>query len=156
MKQKWMKSNTVVQIFKYVVVGVINTVIDLAVLYLLIAIFHRGSSGPYYTLFKAISFIVAVINSYFLNKYWAFAGSGNKKSASKEGVQFAITSLVGWVINVSIATIFINTIPVLFGLTKLWPAIGALSGTVLGLVWNYFGYRFLVFRDEKPELLPPA
>ena len=60
------------QMARFAVVGVINTAVDLAVLNTLIAISHRGRSGLLYSLFKAISFLVAVLNSYWLNSRWTF------------------------------------------------------------------------------------
>jgi len=55
--------NLVPQMARFAVVGVINTAVDLAVLNTLIAVSHRGRSGLLYSLFKAISFLVAVLNS---------------------------------------------------------------------------------------------
>lgn len=56
----------------FAVVGVINTAVDLTMLNTLIAVSHRGRSGLLYSVFKAISFLVAVLNSYRLNSRWMF------------------------------------------------------------------------------------
>lgn len=29
----------------------------------------------------------------------------------------------------------------------IWINIGALSGTAVGLIWNFIGYRFIVFKE---------
>lgn len=60
------------QAAKFSLVGALNTFVDLGVLNLLI--FVTGiSAGVFYSVFKGISFIIAVINSYFWNKFWVFA-----------------------------------------------------------------------------------
>jgi putative flippase GtrA len=54
------------EVARFAFVGV-NTAVDLAVLNTLIATSHRGRAGLVYSLFKAISFVVAVLNSYSMN-----------------------------------------------------------------------------------------
>lgn len=63
------------QVVRFAIVGLMNTGVDLAVLNALIAISHRGGSGFMYSIFKAISFLVAVVNSYFMNTRWTFRQS---------------------------------------------------------------------------------
>jgi len=60
------------QFIRFVFVGGINTVLDLAVLNLLVYVF--AVTNPFiFSVCKGISFIVAVTNSYFMNKYFTFA-----------------------------------------------------------------------------------
>lgn len=88
---------------RFAVVGVINTAVDLAVLNTLIAISHRGSSGLLYSLFKAISFFVAVLNSYWLNSRWTFRYSAPENASTRVG-RFISFSVLGLAINVGIAS----------------------------------------------------
>lgn len=133
------------QAAKFVLVGVLNTFVDLGVLNILILI-TTISSGFAFSVFKGISFIVAVINSYFWNKSWTFK---RKTSADpkKEFSQFFVVSLIGFGINVGVASLVVNLIGPQFGLSeKIWANVGAIIATFSGMTWNFLGYKFVVFR----------
>ena len=92
--------------------------------------------------------------NFFGNKFWTFKKLPlaapvleEKKSAGKEVLQFFIISLIGFAINVGIAHLVVNVWGPHFGINKnLWGTIGAMCGTVLGLVWNFLGYKLVVFK----------
>ncbi len=136
------------QILRFAVVGVINTGLDLVVLNVLIAITHQGKNGVYYSVYNGIAFLVALTNSYFMNKHWTFAGQGTSNKAV-EVSEFVIVSLIGFVINVAVASAVVNWIPPVFGADKLWPSFGALCGTAVGLIWNFIGYKLVVFEKRR-------
>jgi len=128
------------QFTKFFLVGTMNTLVDLGILNLLILI-SGISSGLEYSVFKGISFLVATTNSYFWNKRWTFE-SGQKKFG-----QFLIISTIGFVINVGVASFLVNLIGPQAGLTtKVWANVGALAGSAIGLIWNFLGYKFIVFK----------
>ncbi len=129
---------------KFLVVGVLNTFIDFGVLNLLI--FFTGiAQGLWYSIFKAISFTTAVINSYFMNKFWTF--KAKEATNPKEFGQFFIVSAGGFLLNVGTASFLVNFIGPRFGISKnLWANIGALGGTVVAFLWNFAGYKFFVFK----------
>jgi putative flippase GtrA len=109
--------------------------------------------GPGYSAQKAVSFLFAVTFSYFLNKNWTFEDK-SRQEENKKRLQFFAVSLIGMLINVAVATVIVNylQIPInnilhAFFLTpKLWGTIGALGGTAVGLIWNFIGYKFIVFK----------
>ncbi len=136
------------QIIRFAVVGVINTAIDLIVLNILIHVTGHGEKGLYYSLFKAIAFVIALANSYFMNKHWTFAGQGTSNRII-EISEFTIVSLIGFVINVAVSSAVVNWIPPVFGLDKFWPSFGALCGTAIGLIWNFVGYKLVVFEKKR-------
>jgi|SRR3989344_8261201 len=130
------------QLARFVVVGGLNTLVDLGVLNIFIYLTGLAEGWPYIG-FKSASFMVAVVNSYVWNKYWTF---GSSSSEAKELVQFFAVSIVGFLINVGTAALVVN-----FGhFSGVTPAaaanIGALAGTILGLAWNFVGYKFFVFK----------
>ena len=134
----------VFQIAKFVLTGALNTFIDLGILNLLINI-SETSFGPIVSVFKGISFLLASLNSYFLNKFWTF-GIQNDKKTHKEFFQFFIVSVVGFIINVG-AFSFINCIEPQFGFShKIWANVAALAATFAGMAWNFAGYKFIVFK----------
>jgi putative flippase GtrA len=142
------------QVAKFILVGTLNTFVDWGVLNLLIFL-TAIASGPFYSVFKGAGFVIASINSYFWNKYWTFnkpvssvSQPGEQKSASKEILQFFVVSLIGFVMNVGVASLIVNWWGPQFGITaKLWANVGALCGTLVGLVWNFLGYKLIVFKS---------
>ena len=87
---------------KFVLVGALNTFIDLGVLNLLM-LFFGIASGLFFALFKGISFLVATTNSYFWNKHWTFQ-KREKVFSSQEFYKFLIVTTIGLFINVSVAS----------------------------------------------------
>jgi len=140
------KIPVIYQLAKFILVGGLNFLIDISVLSLLI--FSTGiTSGLLQSGFKAISFVVAVFNSFFWNKYWTFSYNKNKE-VFKEFPQFLTVSTIGLLINVFVDYIFVNKIPVFVVDLKSWAQLGAVIASIAALIWNYLGYKFIVFKKE--------
>lgn len=137
----------VLELAKFAAIGGLNTLLDLGVLNILISL-SGIAVGYWYTLFKACSFIVANINSYFWNKHWTFGASG--KTSAKEFGEFFGVSLVGFGINIAIASLVVNVMGAPQAISSArWANIGALSATVISLIWNFIGYKFFVFKKKS-------
>ena len=137
----------VLQIAKFVATGVLNTLLDIGVLNLLMFVFV-ANSGSSYSIFKGASFIIANINSYFWNKYWTF-GSG-KSATTKEFGQFFAVSFVWFLMITGIASLIVNFIGPVGGISMtLWANVGAIMATLASLVWNFLGYKFIVFKKQQ-------
>jgi putative flippase GtrA len=131
--------------WRFVLVGIVNTFVDLGVLNLLIQVTHTGEKGLHFMLIKTTSFMVAVMNSYYLNRSWTFSATGRQKSLVRSGSQFVIVSLIGAVVNVGTASYVATFVPPVLGLVKLWPSVAALVGTAGSFIWNFIGYKYIVF-----------
>ncbi len=133
------------QAAKFVLVGILNTFIDLGILNFLILI-SQITEGFLFSVFKGISFTVAVINSYFWNKFWTFKKSKTNQTG-KEFIQFLIVSLIGFGLNVGTASLVVNIIGPQFGFSKeIWANVGAILATFFAMAWNFIGYKFIVFK----------
>lgn len=140
------------QFGKFILVGIMNTLVDLLVLNVEMAITGIVVGGGY-SIEKAISFLFAVTFSYFINKHWTFQDK-SKEGEGKKMSQFFVVSFVGMLINVTVATIVVtylqtpvnNLLHLAFLTPKIWGTIGALGGTAIGLFWNFVGYKFWVFK----------
>mgnify|MGYP001558705825 FL=1 len=130
------------QIAKFGVVGVLNTMMDWGILNILM--FLSGVyAGLAYSGFKAISFGIAIVNSYLWNKYWTFE-SGT--SRDNEFLKFLIISAIGALINIGIASSIVNFTAPFSGLSlPIWANIAAAAATAVSMVWNFTGYKFIVF-----------
>jgi putative flippase GtrA len=134
--------------WRFIIVGIVNTFVDLGVLNLLILTTHTGQRGFDFMLIKTTSFMVAVLNSYFLNRSWTFRAKGRQKSFLHSSSQFLLVSLIGAVVNVGTASYVATFVPPLGGLEKLWPSAAALVGTACSFVWNFIGYKYFVFTSR--------
>jgi len=136
-----------IQFIKFLLVGVLNTGIDFGVLNLLM--FLTGiTSGFYYSLFKAISFTCGVTNSYIWNKRWTF--KKGKSLEKKEFSKFFSVSLVAFGVNICTASVLVNIIGPIGGISPyVWANISALAAAGFTTLINFFGYKYLVFKDKN-------
>jgi len=129
------------QFGKFATVGFLNTAIDFGILNLLIFL-TNVTQGIQIVPLNAISFSVAVINSYFWNKKWVF-------DASKKGnfVTFVLVTIIGLLINSGIVYVITTFIPpVIVSSPTLWANIAKALATAISLFWNFAGYKLIVFR----------
>lgn len=139
------KTPVILQVAKCFLTGVLNTFIDLGVLNFLMG-FLGIFSGWFYSVFKAISFSIATVNSYFWNKYWTFEKKETKPGAGEFGKLYIISG-IGLFLNVGIASLLVKVGGSQFGLSeKIWANISAGIATFIVFGWNFFGYKFLVFK----------
>lgn len=136
------------QFAKFFVVGIMNTGVDLTILNILMFVTGQNQ-GIYFSFFKTLSFLAAVIFSYYINKRWTFQDKSHNDT-EKKFYQFIGISLIGAIINVTVATLVVSIIRPIIGDSlisgQLWGNVGALCGTAVGLVWNFVGYKFIVFK----------
>lgn len=130
---------------KFALAGALSTFIDLGILNILI--WMSGiATGPSYSIFKGISFLVAVINGYFWNKRWTFEKKG-ELFVLKEFSKFLAVAAIGLLINVGIASTVVNIIGPQFGMSvKLWASVGAVTASLFAWIWNFLSSKFIVFK----------
>ncbi len=135
------------QFGKFAAIGFTNAAVDFGVLNLLISA-TSISTGKYYSLFKTVSFLVALVNSYLLNKYWAFE-AGATGGGGVEFFKFAGVAVVSILINVSVASYVVNSINPLFGFSVyVWANVGAVLGSASALIFSFIGFKLLVFKEK--------
>ena len=131
------------RVAKFLIVGVVNTAINLVVLNLLIFATGQGRTGVWFTVYQTIGFLFATVNSYLLNKYWTFNHLQNKSVS--EYTIFFFVSFVGLLLNVGAASMVVSVMhkSVIVGSLeeKLMPSLASLFGTVVSWLWNYNGYK---------------
>jgi len=135
----------ILQAAKFFLVGTLNTFVDLAVLNLLMWIFGIVA-GPFYSVFKAFSFLAATTNSYFWNRFWTFE-KGKETIQFREYFKFLIITAIGLIINVSVASYAVNVIGPQYGFSeKIWASIGAIIAAFFAFIWNFSASKFIVFK----------
>lgn len=146
------------QLAKFLVIGIMNTLVDIGVLALITIIVSTSHPSEetwftalslvvtYYSLYKAVSFVIANVNSFFWNKYWTF-GSEQSSKAGHQFFQFFLVSLVGFALNVVVASLVFSSVAASGAFNVAQSGlIGAAMGSILGLAWNFVGYKFFVFK----------
>ncbi len=133
------------QFAQFAAVGTLNSFIDLGVFNL--ETFFYGSSiigNGLFALFKAISFVCATTNSFVWNKYWTFGAQEKPKAG--EVTAFYGVALVGWALNVGVATLVKSAGPA----SHVWVNIVApLGGVAASFLWDFFGYKYWVFKKQN-------
>ncbi len=150
----WLLSRFVPALFqfaKFAAVGALNFSIDFGVLNVLILL-TGITAGLGFVIFKAVSVAAAIVNSYLWNKFWTFQEK-ETRGAAKEFLGFLVVTLIGIGVNVGTAHLVVNVVGSRFGVTPAaWANIGAAASVVITLFWNFFGYKFFVFKKaiESP------
>ncbi len=141
------------QFAKFSAVGTLNAFVDFGILNIEI-LATNIVAGPWYSVMKGVSFLAATTNSFFWNKHWTF--HAENRATTGEVVKFYTIAIVGGVLNIGIASLVVNGIGAPAGMNpKLWANIGALAGIFATLLWNFLGYKFLVFK-KAPSVTPPV
>ena len=133
------------QFGKFSAVGFTNAAVDFGVLNLLIA-YSGIASGGLYSVFKATSFVVALLHSYMWNKFWVFE-AGESRGGGTEVTKFVMVMILALLINVGVASFVVNFIDPFLGLdANVWANLGAVAGAAVGLAVNFVGLRMVVFK----------
>lgn len=142
------------QVGKFGIVGFTNFVVDTGVFHVIIALSGSAQSQHLFsvfsiplttwTFFKILSFVGANAHSFFWNKFWTF-GQKEVKTAKKEYVGFFVISVGGLLINSGAFSVAFALRPE--GASEaVWGTIGVAVGSVIGLLWNFVGYKFFIFK----------
>ncbi len=137
------------QFGKYAAIGFTNFVVDTGVVNLLIA-FSGIASGVGFSVFKSLSFIVAVTHSYLWNRLWVFE---SKEGQKKEFIKFMTVNLVAITVNVGVASFVVNYIDPIYGFDpKTWANVGVVIGSAVSLIFSFVGFKLVVFKGSSQKL----
>ena len=133
------------QIAKFGCVGAANFAVDIGILNLLI--FLSGTAaGIAYIVFKVISFTFAVTNSFIWNKIWTFKKVDTKETGKEFG-QFIMISVIGLILNATVAGFLVIVVGPMGGIkVKTWASVSAAVASLCVMAWNFLGYKFWVFK----------
>ncbi len=136
------------QFLKFALIGGFNTALDFGVINLEMWIFKIYAGWPI-LVFNGISFMIASTNSFFWNRFWTFKSKDGER-AGFQYVQFIIVTAIGLGINSSIVYLGTTFVNPLFDLSPpLWANGIKILATAISLIWNFAGYKFIVFNKKK-------
>lgn len=149
------KGEGLIQFIKFGVVGVSNTAVDWIVYYIVAGYLITSVSAK--PTVKAISFLVAVLNSYLWNTIWTFKKEYNQSVKNSDSAKksiffkFVIVSLIGWGVNYIVFRYILNNFTFndleVLGKTisaqDLYPLIAASAAAV---IWNFFANKLWTYK----------
>lgn len=135
-------SAAVIQFLRFGLVGVGNTLVDFAILNLLVALFD-SPAGFVLLGCNAVAFLGASVNSYLCNRRWTFARLHH--ASMEEFGCFLLIALVGLLINSSLLWLLTSGAP----LSLLHLNLSKGGATIASLGWNFIGYRLLFMRRRN-------
>ncbi len=125
---------------KFLLIGVINTLIGSGAMFLL-----YNLAGCSYWFSSAMNYIIGGIVSFFLNKYFTFK---NQERSWLQVLKFAAGVAACWFVAYSVAKPL--TLSVLSGCSeKLQTNIAMIVGMGLYTVLNYLCQRFIIFKNKE-------
>lgn len=138
------RRKAIIQFVKYGMVGVINTLITLLVIYVC-----KSVIGINPMVANAIGYIAGLINSFVWNKKWVFKSDNGYV---KEAIKFVI----GWGVcySVQFVIVYLLSYHTVFGLME-WPlgfmvisgyGVATLIGMIAYTIANFLYNRFVTFR----------
>ena len=124
--------------WKFLLVGVANTLLSAVIMFLLEGLGYWPST--------AIAYVAGSVLSFFLNRHFTFQ---SKAPFWPSVLRFAVNVAVCYVIAYSLAQPLAELILGWIGLPAIWvERLAKLGGMVLFTCLNYFGQRFFAFRKK--------
>ena len=137
------------QFGKFAVVGFLSAAIDFAVLNFVSSI-TEITAGATVGLINIPGFVVAVFNGSLWNKLWVFPSASAGQPLFHDFPKFLTVTILGLLINSGVIVVFTTYIssPGAFD-PKEWLNIAKVVASAVALIWNFIGYRFIVFARKK-------
>jgi putative flippase GtrA len=125
------------QAARFVIVGLMNTVVDLGVFMLLDHI-----QGMPEVAAKGVSYALGICNSFFWNKHWTFNAAKSQKGWREFGM-FSLVNLPPLIVNLVVFT----ALGLWIDSGSRWVQLGkAFGAAVVAVIWNFLGSRYFAFR----------
>lgn len=128
-----------IKFWKFILVGVLNTIFSAVVMFLLYNIASFGYWGS-----SVISYILGSILSFVLNRNFTFENSGSVSgTAVKFVINVAVCYFIAFCISKPLVEVLLSNIQLSVSIKE---QIAMLFGMVLFTLLNYVGQRFFAFK----------
>lgn len=131
------------QLFKFGLVGILNTVVGTMVMFFAFNVLNMG-----YWFSSAMNYIVGSILSYFLNKYFTF---GSKKRSKKEVIRFLVNIALCYLLAYGLAQPIVKKLIVAMDISlkeRILEQVAMIFGMCFFVVLNFLGQKLFVFKDK--------
>lgn len=125
---------------RFLLVGVGNTLLSMALMFLLEDLGYWPST--------AIAYVAGAVMSFFRNRYFTFH---SEETLRRSAVKFAVNVAVCYAAGYGLAWLLVPT-PEFTAVPLIWfERLRKLAGMGLYTLFNYFGQRFFAFRRGKTK-----
>ena len=141
----WIKEfyNKYKKIFNYVIFGVLATIIELTIKYVLLFTILDPKNGFHLQTAIVLSWIAAVVFAYFSNRKYVF--KSQNKNKLKEFISFVLGRLATLLIEMFVMWFFVTLLKLN---SDLYVVIFTLISQALVVIGNYFFSKFFVFKKQ--------
>ena len=123
--------------FKYLGVGVVGTIADLAVLFILVSLLD-----VFYMYANVVSYGAGTVVNFFLNKRYTF--NNTYKKVHFQFMSFALVAAVGWVLSEALLYVFVNYL--FANSSDLSVMVSKVMATFIVFVYNYIVNKRTTFK----------
>lgn len=128
------------EVFKFTMVGILNTLIDISVSFIL-----NGFFGIYPVICHVIGYSCGTLNSFFLNKFFTFKNTGNTQKSLLQFARFILINLISLSVTSFALKLLMEELLINFYFSKVLV-------TLLSLSLNFVGSKFWVFKKNTDKL----
>lgn len=139
----WFRTYFDISMLKFLFVGVINTIVGTAIMFLAYNKLHFN-----YWISSALNYILASILSYFLNKYFTFKDTSK---GFKPILKFTLNIAVCYSVAYGMARPIVARLLSGYG-QKVQDNGAMLAGMCLFVILNYLGQRFFAFGGKTKDV----
>ena len=134
------------EIINYLIMGVLTTVVNLAVKYELLFTVLDASNATELQIAVIISWIIACLFAYITNRKFVFKSKSEK--ILKEFTTFVSARLFTLVLEMLIMFVFVTLLKLN---SHLWVVIWSLVAQIIVIVVNYILSKLVIFKKEKKD-----
>ena len=123
---------TIEQFAKFGMVGVLNTIITISVIFIFMKLFHVS-----YIISNAVGYLFGFINSFILNKIWTFK---SKKSIGSESFFFVLIFIICYSLQLILLVILKEKL-------QIMPEYAQIISMIFYSIINFSGNKFITFKN---------
>lgn len=139
---KWITGLVDKKLLKFIIVGVINTVVGSCIMF---GLYNLANCS--YWMSSVANYVLTSILSFFLNKYFTFQ---NKERSWKQVVRFTVNIAVCYLLAYGIAKPAVSAVLAGAG-QRIQENAAMFTGMVLFTGFNYLGQRLFAFAEPKSK-----
>jgi len=126
-------TQTIGQLVKYGLVGISNTLITLAIIFVFMKLFNFS-----YIISNAAGFLFGFINSFILNRMWTFK---SKNSMGRESIFYILIFAVCYMLQLILLVVLKEKL-------QIKPEYAQIIAIVFYSILNFSGNKFITFKNK--------
>jgi putative flippase GtrA len=130
------------QFLKFSMVGGVGFAVDAGTYFVMT---HYLGGGLVSSRFVS-SLVFGMTTTFLLNNFLTFRGHGSGSIFARY-LKFATANIIGNLLNIGTHAVLVENLPLFHRI----PLLGVVAGTFIGLVFNFAGSKYFVFRQATPQ-----